>query len=284
MKKLKIITDSTCDLPIERIQAEGIGIVPFPITFGVRTYRDMGDLGREEFYQMLTTSSELPHTSQPTPSEYREVLQENLNEAEELILLTLSSGLSGAYESAVTASELLEVGDRERVSVVDTRAASLGQGLLAVEAAEMVRNGKDRSTILKSLDQSINRLASVFTLDTLAYLEKGGRIGKVQAMMGTMLNVKPVLKLDEAGKIVQREKVRGRKQSIQRILDIMAEDGKSLERQSIGLCHARALAEAQEVAAEIERRFLSKEVIIGEMSATIGTHVGPGCLAFFYMK
>jgi DegV family protein with EDD domain len=284
LKKLKIMTDSTCDLPVERMRAEDIGMASFSVTFGVRTYKDRVDIDCKTFYQMLVASVELPHTSQPTPNEYLEAIRQNLKEAEELILLTLSSGLSGAYESAVLALSLLSREEQARVSVIDTRAASVGQGLLAIEAAKLAREGKDRATIVKEIERSIPRLASVFTLDTLAYLEKGGRIGKVQAMMGAMLNVKPILQLDEAGKIVQREKVRGRKQSVQRILDIMAEEGKSLERQSIGLCHAQALSEAQEVAAEIERRFLPREVIIGEISATIGTHVGPGCLGFFYMK
>ena len=283
-KTVRVITDSTCDLPSELIRAEGIGVIAYPVIFGDRIYRDMVDIDRERFYELLTSSPELPHTSQPTPGEYFQAIRESLREADELILLPLSSGLSGAYENAVSAVDMLERGERARVSLLNTKAASVGQGLMALEAARMARSGEPRAAIVKRLEYFIDHLASVFTLDTLAYLEKGGRIGKVQAMMGTVLNVKPILQLDEAGRIVQREKVRGRKQSVQRILELMGEEGKNLELQTVGICHARAAAEAEAAAGEIRRRFLVKEVIVGEMSATIGTHVGPGCLAFFYLR
>lgn len=279
-----IITDSTCDLPLEIIRSEGLEIVPYPVTFGDHTYKDMVDIDREQFYEMLTSRSDLPHTSQPTPGEYFQAIRDGFREGDELILLPLSSGLSGAYESAVSALEMLSEDERSRVTLLDTKAASMGQGIMALEAARMARSGEGRPAIVKRMEQLINHLASVFTLDTLTYLEKGGRIGKVQAMMGTVLNVKPILQLDENGRIVQREKIRGRKQSIQRILDIMAEDGKALDRQIVGICHARALPEAEALAEEIRRRFLTPEVVIGEMSATIGTHVGPGCLSVYYQR
>lgn len=281
---IHVITDSTSDLPLDMIREERLGVVSYPVTFGDRTYRDMIDIDREQFYEMLTSRSELPHTSQPTPGDYFQAIRDGFREADEIILLPLSSGLSGAYESALSALKMLNENELERVFLFDTKAASVGQGLLALEASRMARAGEKSSAIVKKLEQSIAHLASVFTLDTLTYLEKGGRINKVQAMMGNVLNVKPILQLNEEGRIVQREKIRGRKQSIQRILEIMEEEGKSLDRQSVGISHARALPEAESLAVEISRRFLVKEVVVGEISATIGTHVGPGCLSVYYQR
>lgn len=284
MSKLQIVTDSACDLTQEVIQSLGIEIVPLPVTFGDTTYRDMVEISREKFYDMLIASERLPSTSQATPQDYIDVIRRSLSYADEVIILTLSSGLSGTYESAELAMGMLEEEERSRVTVYDTKAASIGQGLLVIEAANRAKSGESREDIVKALEHFTSRLASVFTLNTLEYLEKGGRIGKVQAMMGTVLNVKPILQLDEAGKIAQKEKIRGRSQALARLIDIMAEDGRQLERQVVGICHARALTEAEKMAEEFRRRFLVQDVVIGEMSGTIGTHVGPGCIAIFYQR
>lgn len=284
MPTIRIITDSACDLDWEMIQQAGIEIISLHVTFGAETYKDMMEITRERFYEMLARAKELPRTSQPSPSDYVEIYQKDLAEADELLVLTLSSGLSGTYNAASLARGMLQAEQQERVWVFDTKAASVGQGLLALEAARRVKAGETTAEIVKALESFRDRLASVFTLDTLVYLEKGGRISKVQAMVGTILNVKPILQLDEAGRIVPREKVRGRKQALQRLLDIMAAEGDHLEDQVIGICHARAAQEAEETAAEIRRRFRVRDVVIGEISAIIGTHVGPGCFAVFYQR
>ena len=284
MARIQIVTDSACDLPKEIIRSSGMEIAPLPITFGERTYKDMVDIEREQFYDMLVKSPTLPQTSQPTPQDYFEIYQRGLEEMDEILVIALSSGLSGTYESATLAKGMLEESQQNRITVFDSMAASIGQGMIALEAYQRAKAGEDHATILKALENLRARLASIFTLDTLNYLEKGGRIGKVQAMMGTVLNVKPILQLDSLGKIVQKEKVRGRSQAIARLLDIMSEDGNHLERQLVGVSHANARAEAEKFAEEIRNRFLVRDVVIGEISATIGTHVGPGCLAVFFQR
>lgn len=284
MSIIRIVTDSACDLTWDAIHGAGLDIAPLPVTFGDETYKDMVDIPREQFYEMLVRATELPRTSQPAPSDYVKIFREGLAEADEILVLTLSSGLSGTYDSANLAKGMLNAEEQARVWVFDTKAASMGQGLLALEAARRAKAEETVEEIIKELENFRDRLASIFTLDTLAYLEKGGRIGKVQAMMGTVLNVKPILQLDEAGKIVQKEKIRGRKPALQRLLDIMEAEGRDLENQVVGISHARAEKEAEEVAAEIRRRFRVRDVVIGEISATIGTHVGPGCIAIFYQR
>lgn len=284
MGQIRIITDSACDLPQEVILSMGIEILPLPVTFGDITYQDMVDISREQFYEMLTTSEKLPRTSQATPQEYVNIIRSALEKADEVVVLTLSSGLSGTYESAILALGMLTEDEQRKVTVYDTKAASAGQGLLAVEAARRAKAGESRDEIVKAMETFTRRLGSIFTLNTLEYLEKGGRIGKVQAMMGTVLNVKPILQLDEAGRIVQKEKIRGRNQALSRLLEIMAEEGHQLERQIVGISHARALPEAEMMAKEFRRRFLVQDVIIGEISGTVGTHVGPGCIAIFYQR
>jgi DegV family protein with EDD domain len=284
MARIQIVTDSACDLPKEIIRSAGIEIAPLPVTFGEQTYKDMVDIDREQFYSMLVKSSTLPQTSQPTPQDYLEIYRRSLDQNDEILVIALSSGLSGTYESATLAKGMLEEEQQKRITIFDSMAASVGQGLIALEAHQRAKAGEDRAAILKTLENLRTRTASIFTLDTLSYLEKGGRIGKVQAMMGTVLNVKPILQLDSMGRIVQKEKVRGRSQAIARLLDIISEEGNHLERQLVGVSHAHSRLEAQRFAEEIRNRFLVRDVVIGEISATIGTHVGPGCLAVFFQR
>lgn len=280
MNKVKIITDTACDLTMDFLAAEGIGVVPMTINFPERSYRDGFDLGREEFYRLLASAEKLPMTAQPTPGDFLQVMQEAVAAGQEVVVITISSGMSGTYESALLARE--QIDEKAQIAVFDSRTASLGQGLLVLKAQEMAAAGKGKNEIIKELTGIRSRLFSVFTLDTLEYLQKGGRVSRARAMVGDVLNIKPILEVNKEGRIVPREKARGRRRAIKRLLEIMAADGRELYKQLITIGHSRCEEEAVAFADELKKLYNVKAIRIGEISSTVGTHTGPGCIAVFF--
>ncbi|MGE5599641.1 MAG: DegV family protein [Bacteroidota bacterium] len=284
LPRVAIVTDSACDMDRDTLLGRGVAaVVPLTVTIGREEYRDGVDLTREEFYRLLAASPETARTAQPSPGAFGAAYREALQTAAHVVAITLSSGLSGTYESALLARTGM-AGEADRVTVFDSRAASIGQALMVMGAAERAATGGSLAEILAFLEDLRAKLASIFTLDTLDYLVRGGRLSRVQGMVGMLLNIKPLLELDRQGRIVPREKVRGRARAIERLLAIVGEEGAGLAGQRVGISHARAAAEAEAAAEEMRRRFGVGEVAIGEISATIGTHTGPGCLAVFFAR
>lgn len=280
MNKMKIFTDSTADLPPALAEQLGITVIPMTTTFGQQVYRDGIDLTNREFYQKLSASDILPTTAQQTPAELLEHYEAGSADGSAIIAIHLSSGLSGTVQSALMARKLLPAG--RDVTVIDSLGASMGQGLLAVKAARLASAGVDKNEIVRELENMKKRLHQVFTLDTLKYLQKGGRINRVQAVMGSLLDIKPILHINEEGKIDQLDKVRSRKAALRRLTSLIEENGRELERRTVGISHACCLDDAENLAAQIRNNFGVKDIIIGEVGAVIGTHVGEGCLALFF--
>ncbi|MDI3481218.1 MAG: fatty acid kinase fatty acid binding subunit [Tepidanaerobacteraceae bacterium] len=282
--KASIITDSANDLPEEILKKYGIQFAPLSIAFEDKTFLDGVELSREQFYERLISSKQIPRTSQPSPKAFYDLMKGALEKGMEAVVITLSSGLSGTYESALMARAEFEKKEQERIYIVDSLAASTGQGLLVYEAAKMAQSGKNASEIVEAVEELKRRLCSIFTVDTFEYLLKGGRVTKVQAFIGTVLDIKPVLHLDSSGRIVPLEKVRGKRKAASRLLEIMAEQGHDLNKQTVGVVHAHVPQEAARLAEQIRTGFNVREVIIGELSASIGTHTGPGCLSVFFYR
>ena len=282
MSGIAVITDSACDLAPEELGRLGVVAIPLTVSFGQEAFMDGVDLSRDEFYTLLMSSKEPAKTAQPSPGAFAAAYDQVLRTKDQVLVICLSAGLSGTYESAFLARTGAK--DPERITVFDSRAASIGQALMVIEAAERVKAGQSMEAILAYLEDFRDRLASLFTLDTLEYLVRGGRLGRAQGMVGAMLNIKPILQLDRDGRIVPREKVRGRKQAIERLMEIVAGESRNLPGQRVGICHSRAAGEASELARLMKGRFKVGEIVIGEISATIGSHVGPGCLAVFFQR
>lgn len=280
MARVRILTDSAADLPSDLLERYAIEVIPFPVSFGSETFLDGVDLDRPTFYSRLAQSAELPKTSQITPATFVEEFTRAAADGYDVVYIGLSSGLSGTAQAARMARDMLP--DPTRVFTVDSLAASVGEGVLVLRAAEMAREGASARAIAQTCETIKHNLNCIFTLDTLEYLKKGGRITAFKAAMGGMLNLKPVLHINDEGKIVQLEIAHGRKKAVRRLIDIMAEKGKDLAGQVIGVNHSRAPEEAEALAREIRERFNCREVVIGEIGATIGTHVGPGTLSVFF--
>lgn len=281
---VKVITDSACDLPSNIVGEYNIDIVPMSVTFGDEFYLDGVDISTEEFYHKLEKAEELPTTAQPSIMNLTNVIKAALEHHEKAVVITMSSGLSGTYQTACTVKANFTEEEQKNITVIDSLKASLGQGLLVFEAAKMAQTGWDMDSIVREVKSLRPKICCEFTVNTLDYLIKGGRVSKLQGAIGSILDIKPLLTIEENGTIVQRERLRGRKKSIRRLVEIMEQEGRDLTNQTIGISHSRSIKEAEKLADEIREKYNVKDIIIGEMTATVGTHTGPGCMGLVFSK
>lgn len=278
--KVAIVTDSTADIPEDIIRKYGIHVVPLRLLFGEETYADGIDLTSEQFYDKLRQSAVLPTTSQPSPTDFMNVYQSLLEEEPDrsIVSIHLSSGMSGTYQSAMLGKSLLE--RDSDITVIDSKSASYGYGLMVVHAAELAEQGKSAVEIAAAVEAMQKSRKLFFLVDSLEYLQKGGRIGKASAILGTLLNIKPILSIDEEGIIYAVEKVRGHKKAMARIVELFQKDlaGK---RVNLAVGHTADLASAEACAEQLKGHFTLNEVIYTNIGAVIGSHVGPGVIAIF---
>ncbi|CAG7603757.1 Protein DegV [Paenibacillus solanacearum] len=278
MSQVRIVTDSTADIPQDIREKYGIEMVPLKVMFGSESYRDGVDIGPDAFYEKLVLSSALPTTSQPSPAEFMDVFK-RLAEAGDgpVISLQLSSAVSGTYQSALLAKSMIDDLD---LTVVDTKSASYGIGLLAVEAAVAAREGKSKEEILERIAWLRKEMRLYFLVDTLEYLQKGGRIGKAAALVGSLLNIKPILSLNDEGEVYSVEKVRGQKKAMNRIIELLKQDlaGKPIQ---LVVAYTTGRETAEELCSLIREQFEVVSVHYTHIGPVIGTHVGPGTVAAF---
>ncbi|MGN7164504.1 DegV family protein [Paenibacillus cellulositrophicus] len=281
MTKPVIVTDSTADIPEDIAKQHDIHVVPLRLMFGEDTFEDGVDISAEVFYKRLVQSEQLPTTSQASPADYMQVYQEIMNDypGSPIISFHISSGLSGTYQSATIAKSMLE-GDPD-ITIVDSKSASYGFGLLVVHAARLAAEGKTAEEIVRSVEEVRRQRKLYFLVDTLEYLQKGGRIGKAAAMIGNLLNIKPILSIDEEGIIYAVEKVRGRKKALARILERFREDLGGVQNINVAVGHTADPASAEPVLEDLAQDFRLQEVVLTNIGPVVGTHVGPGTLAVF---
>jgi len=280
MPKVGIVTDSTCDLPPEELDALGVKMVPLTVHFGDEHFRDWVDMRPEEFYKRLSTFSGLPTTSQPSPAEFSAAYHELAEQgAEEVVAITLSSALSGTYESAILAANDAPV----PVRVVDAKLASQGTAMV-VKAAVAARDAGMQAAGLEAF--AVKMAASTrlfFLLDTLEYLVKGGRAGKATGLAASLLNIKPVLEVNKDGIIEPFKKVRGRQQALAALAQHVAAESRTLGKLRVALLHAHIEGEAEELEAALVLARADIEIEYhGVIGAVIGTYTGPGAVGVAY--
>jgi len=275
MPKIAVVTDSTADLPLETYMEHGITIVPLLVHFGNEAYKDCVELSGDQFYHKLASSKVLPKTSQPSPHDFQVVYEELLSQSDGIASIHLSSKLSGTYQSAKMAASVL--GD-DRIQVIDGRTASGGTGLLALEAARLARLGADMRKILEQVEELKKKIRVCFTVDTLEYLRRNGRIGKAAAFLGTILSIRPLLAIDD-GEVMPVEKVRGsRERVLKRLVEVIAErmPGGKVARGIV--MHAAEPARGAALKESLERQASCKDLLIGSIGPVIGSHGGPGTI------
>lgn len=282
MNRTVIVTDSTSDIPPSMASELGIEVVPLTLMFGGESFRDGIDMTPEQFYERLPRSSQLPTTSQPSPVEYMNVYRRIMEQYPDSKILSfhISSGLSGTYQSALLAKSMLEE-EGERITVYDSLSASYGFGLLVVHAARLSAEGKSPEEILESVEALRQSRKLYFLVDTLEYLQKGGRIGKASAILGTLLNIKPILSIDQEGIIYAVEKVRGRKKAVARMIELFKADLPGVSVINVAVGHTAEPSSAEEFLQELSQHFTLKERVLTNVGPVVGSHVGNGTLAVF---
>lgn len=279
MSAIRIVTDSTSDIPRGIREALGIEMVPLKVHFGEETYLDGITIDSEAFYRKLSEAPALPTTSQPSPMDFLTAYKRLTEEpGTQIISIHLSSALSGTYQSANLAKSMLEEAGAD-ITLVDSRTASYGIGLLAVAAAQAAREGKSKTEILDLIHKLRTGTSLYFLVDTLEYLHKGGRIGKAGAVLGALLNIKPILAIDPEGEVTSVDKVRGSKRATARIIELLKERHSGPVR--VTVAHASCYAQAEELSARIHEHFEVEELVYTTIGPVIGAHVGGGTLGVF---
>lgn len=285
MSDFKIVTNTTADLPQEYIEENNLGLMVFNYTIMGEIYSKGHELDYKEFYAMMRAGN-MPTTSQVNPEECRENFEEYLKETKEILYLCFSSGLSGTYGSACLAAEMVREQHPDcNITVIDTRCASMGEGLLVEKAVQLKKSGKSMAETAAWVEENIPHLVHIFTVDDLNHLYRGGRVSKTAAVIGTMVGIKPVLHVDQEGHLVPVSKVRGRKKSLNALVDYMDEKmGKYRDSNDIVfISHGDALEDAEAVRDEVKSRFGIESFLINHIGPTIGAHAGPGTIALFFM-
>lgn len=282
MSQVFIVTDSTADIPQELVEKYQIHVVPLRVIIGQESYLDGIELSPAAFYEKLGNAKELPTTSQPSPAEFMNVYSELLtaHPGSQIVSIHLSSAMSGTYQSALLGKSMLEEEQAADITVIDSKSASFGYGLLVVHAAKLAQAGKNAAEIEAEVYKLHQQRKLYFLVDTLEYLQKGGRIGKASAILGTLLNIKPVLSIDEEGVIYAVEKIRGQKKAMERIVQMFEQDfaGKRI---NIAVGHTANPSTAETFISLMQTRFDLDEVYYPNIGAVIGSHVGFGTIAVF---
>jgi DegV family protein with EDD domain len=273
---IKIVTDSTAGLPEALIREHDIRIIPLYVHFGEEAFKEGIDITTEQFYERLRTSASLPTTSQPSVGEFHEVFKELIDAGHEVLALTISSKLSGTWNSAMGALEMLPGAP---ISVVDSLCTSLAMYMLVESALEKIAAGATRQDVAAHLEELKGRLNILFVVDTLEYLAKGGRIGNARAFMGTLIKIKPLLLL-ENGAIEPCEQVRSKGKALARMLELVEQKVAGQGSQAhVAIAHGMALDEALAFRKEVVARLGCAEPPVSEVGTVLGAHLGPGVVA-----
>lgn len=280
MSKIKIITDSTSDIPRSIIDKYDITVLPLTVLFGEEEYRDWVDITPSDFFKRMRESEKLPTTSMVTPNEFSKSYDTYLKEYDEIISIHLSSHASGTYNSAMLAKEMI---NKDKIHVIDTKNYTFGYGQFVVEAAKMASEGKSSKEIVEKLKYFNENLKTLFVVDTLEYLKKGGRLSATKATIGTLLNLKPILTVKE-GKIIAIDKARGFKKALKRIAEIIQEEGSDLGNQILKakVGHADNYEHLEIFKNVLEESFGKCQFEEFEVGCVIGVYCGPGTVVIHY--
>lgn len=284
----KILTDSTADLPESYLQQHNIGCMPISYILDGVTYGRDRQLGWEEFYAMMRSEGKMPTTSQINPAEAKEYFEEYIKTDKEILHLAFSSGLSGTCSNLrMAAEEIMEEHPDVKIMVVDSLGASMGEGLFVHKAVMLRESGKSMEETARWMEEHVQNFVHVFTVDDLFHLYRGGRVSRTAAVIGTLASIKPKLHVDREGHLVVIGKIRGRKKSLNALVDYMEEKMGTWTQENrediVFISHGDALEDAEYVRERIKERLGFRNFMINPIGPTIGAHSGPGTVALFFM-
>lgn len=279
MSQVAIVTDSTAYLPPEYLDRYQIQVIPLQVIWDNETYRDGVDISPTEFYQRLTASDSLPSTSQPPAAKFHRVFQHLLDRGQDVLAVLISSEISGTVDSALQACRSL---DQDRISIVDSRTAAMATGLHVLAAARAAEQGAELQECQEVAHQAQRHTDVVFAVNTLEFLHRGGRIGGAKRLLGSMLDIKPILEM-RGGKIEPLDQVRTRRKAVARLIDILQERIGDESPVRVAAFHSHVPGLAADMLESAQNQIDIDETITAQLSPVIGTHVGPGTLALAAM-
>lgn len=290
MNDYQIFSDSSCDVPAELLEKHNISLIPFYITFDQeKFYKENIEITNSEFYEVLSKERVFPKTSLPSVADYMSAFKSALKEGKDVLCLCLTAKFSGSYQSAINAKNILEEKYPDsKIHIVDSIQATAGQGITLIQLALMKEAGYTMEEALARMEEIKPTSRIMFTVDTLEYLTKGGRVGKVASLAGTMLNLKPMIQLKSA-ELIPYSNVRGRKKSLQKILSMVEEyfeeSGESYDDYDFCLANATTVEETLYVKEQVEELIGRKiEYPVFQIGVTIGTYTGPGAVGVCFIK
>lgn len=278
---IHILTDSTSDLSPKLIKEFAIQTIPLTVRFGNETYQDGVEITTPQLIEKIQSSSVFPKTTQPSPVEFLSKFRSLLDNGDEIIYIGLSSKISGTFTSAQLA--LGELGDAP-VSLIDSLNLSMGIGLLALHAAKMVQDGMSRLAIVEQIEKMVPKVRTAFVVDTLDFLHKGGRLSAVEAFVGNILNIHPMIQMTN-GVLEVREKIRGRRErALERMLEIATANPDRIDQGWISVTHVTSPQDAEMLAKALRSMTSANEVVITEAGTVITSHCGPGTIGILYIE
>ncbi|HYF95621.1 MAG TPA: DegV family protein [Symbiobacteriaceae bacterium] len=278
---VRIVTDSTSDLPESTLKQYGIEMVPLTVHFGPEAFLDSVEMDAGAFWAKLRTSPHHPKTAQPSPGDFLKVYEKLAGTGDEVISIHISTKLSGTMNSSQIAAQMMP---NLKVTHVDTRSATWGLGMMAIEASRMAKAGKSTESIVSAVEAIAQRMHIFFTLDTLEFLQKNGRIGKAQALLGGLLGIKPILQVDREGVVAPADKVRGKSKVLPRALEMMQERVPAGRRIKVAVLHTQVPDEAQRWLEAISKLYQIDESWFGEVGPVIATNTGPGTVGVCFYE
>ncbi|MBD8067573.1 DegV family protein [Bacillus sp. PS06] len=280
---VKILADSASDLPLDFFEEADVTLFPLGVHLDGEEFLDQVTIKPTEVYEKMRNGA-APKTTQVSPHLFKEEFQKLAKNNQAGIYIAFSSQLSGTYQTAVMMKEEVqeEYPDFD-LTIIDTKCASLGVGLVVKAAVELAKTGASKEDIIELATYQATHMEHIFTVDDLEYLARGGRVTKTAAFVGGLLNIKPILNVED-GKLIPLEKIRGKKKAAKRILEIIEERGTDLKDQTIAISHGDVLETANEFKEMIIEKFGCKEVFINMVGASIGSHAGPGVIAIFFLN
>jgi DegV family protein with EDD domain len=280
---VKIMADSASDLPLQFFKDNDVLLFPLQVLLDGQEYKDLITIDPKKVYDSIR-SGHIPKTSQVSPVDFEREFRELAENGREGIYIAFSSQLSGTYQTAaMVRDQVKEEYPDLSLSIIDTKCASLGAGLIVKEAARLSAEGASMEDIEKDILFRSRHMEHLFTVEDLDHLAKGGRVSKASAFLGGLLNIKPLLHVED-GKLVPIEKIRGKKKVLRRMIEVAKERGKGFSGQTIAISHADNPETAEEVKAMLIEELGPREILISDIGAAIGSHTGAGTIALFFLN
>ncbi|WBL16221.1 DegV family protein [Sutcliffiella sp. NC1] len=280
---IKIIVDSACDLPKSYLEENNVELLSLKVLYNEKEYDDMVSIQAKEVFDAMREGAVIK-TSQAAPTQAKEVFENIAKNKESAIYIAFSSELSGTYQMAMLMkNDVLEEYPGLDVTIINTKGASLGIGLIVKRAVELANIGASKEEIIAEVEKYVAQMEYVFTVDNLDYLARGGRVSKASAFVGGLLNIKPLLHMED-GKLIPIEKIRGRKKVLRRLVDLMKERGGSFENQTIAISHGDDEETALVLKEMIQTETGANDFYIHSIGSAIGAHAGPGTIALFFLN